>query len=63
MKILPVTDPLHPDFALDALEGTDPTDQQELLQLMHRLPEALPLGPDPADWWEGRVSLFGDPER
>ena len=48
MKILPVTDPLHPDFALDALEGTDPTDQQELLQLMHRLPEALPLGPGPA---------------
>lgn len=44
-----VTDPLHPDFALDALEGTDPTDQRELLELVHRLPDALPLGAGPAD--------------
>jgi predicted ChrR family anti-sigma factor len=48
MKTPPVTDPLHPDFALDALEGTDPTDQQELLELVHRLPDALPLGAGPA---------------
>lgn len=43
-----MTDPLHPDFALDALEGTDPTDQKELLELVHRLPEALPVGGGPA---------------
>jgi hypothetical protein len=39
-----VTEDLHPNFALEALEGTDPTDQRELLELVHRLPEALPLG-------------------
>jgi predicted ChrR family anti-sigma factor len=43
-----VTEHLHPDFALEALEGTDPTDQRELLELVHRLPEALPLGGGPA---------------
>jgi predicted ChrR family anti-sigma factor len=48
MKTQPVTEDLHPDFALDALQGTDPTDQRELLELMHRLPEALPHGGGPA---------------
>jgi len=43
-----VTEDLHPDFALEALEGTDPTDQQQLLELVHRLPEALPLRGGPA---------------
>ncbi len=43
-----MTDPLHPDFALEALDGTDPTDQKELLELVHRLPEALPVGGGPA---------------
>jgi quercetin dioxygenase-like cupin family protein len=42
-----VTEDLHPDFALEALEGTNPTDQRELLELVHRLPEALPLGGGP----------------
>jgi predicted ChrR family anti-sigma factor len=48
MKTQPVTEDLHPDFALEALEGTDPTDQRELLELVHRLPEALPRGGGPA---------------
>ena len=43
-----MTEDLHPDFALEALEGTEPTDQRELLELVHRLPEALPLGAGPA---------------
>jgi predicted ChrR family anti-sigma factor len=42
-----VTEDLHPDFALEALEGTDPTHQHELLELVHRLPEALPRGGGP----------------
>jgi quercetin dioxygenase-like cupin family protein len=42
-----VTDNLHPDFALDALEGTDPTEQQELLEVVHRLPDAFPVGAGP----------------
>ena len=48
MEPYPVTEDLHPDFAREALEGTDPTDQRELLELVHRLPEALPLGNGPA---------------
>lgn len=47
MKTQPVPENLHPDFALEALEGTDPTDQRELLELVHRLPEALPRGGGP----------------
>lgn len=39
---------LHPDFALEALEGTDPSRQRDLLEAVHRLPEALPLGTGPA---------------
>ena len=48
MNTQPVTEDLHPDFALEALEGTDPSDQRELLELVHRLPEALPRGGGPA---------------
>jgi predicted ChrR family anti-sigma factor len=48
MKTRPVTQDLHPDFALEALEGTDPAAQRELLELVHRLPEALPQGGAPA---------------
>lgn len=48
MKTRPVTEDLHPDFALEALEGTDPIDRRELLELMQRLPEALPAGAGPA---------------
>jgi len=36
-----VTEDLHPDFALEALEGTEPTQAAELLEVVHRLPEAL----------------------
>lgn len=39
---------LHPEFALDAIEGTDVAAQRELLELVHRLPEALPRGASPA---------------
>lgn len=48
MTITPVTEDLHPDFALEALEGTDPAEQRELLEVVHRLPDALPLGRGPA---------------
>jgi predicted ChrR family anti-sigma factor len=44
---LPVPDPLHPDFALEALEGTDPTEQRELLELVHQLPDAFPVKAGP----------------
>jgi len=37
-----VTENLHPDFALEALEGETPSQQRELLEVVHRLPEALP---------------------
>lgn len=43
-----MTDHLHPDFAVDALEGSDPTEQQELLELVHRLPDAFPVAGGPA---------------
>jgi len=48
MKTQPVPEDLHPNFALEALEGTQPTDQRELLELVHRLPEALPREDAPA---------------
>lgn len=48
MKTDPVTEPRHPDFALEALEGAAPADQLELLDLVHRLPEALPQAGGPA---------------
>ncbi len=48
----PVTDQadraLHPDFALEALEGTDPGARRELLEAVHRLPDALPVASGPA---------------
>jgi len=44
----PVTENLHPDFALEALDGTDPTAQLDLLEVVHRLPEALPQAHGPA---------------
>ncbi|HEY6077618.1 MAG TPA: cupin domain-containing protein [Polyangiaceae bacterium] len=43
MEAQPVTDDLEPEFAREALEGTELTEQRELLELVHRLPEALPL--------------------
>ena len=39
---------LRLEFALDAIEGTDVAAQRELLELVHRLPEALPRGASPA---------------
>jgi predicted ChrR family anti-sigma factor len=48
MKTEPVTEDLHPDFALEALEGAAPSDQRELLDVVHRLPEALPQAGGPA---------------
>jgi predicted ChrR family anti-sigma factor len=47
METRPVTEDLHPDFALEALEGTEPVTRRELLELVHRLPEALPPGTAP----------------
>ena len=37
-----MTENLHPEFALDALDGTEPAEQRQLLEVVHRLPEALP---------------------
>jgi len=48
MKTEPVTEHLHPDFALEALEEATASDQRELLDLVHRLPEALPQVGGPA---------------
>ena len=42
MQSVPLTEPEPLDFAREALEGTDPAEARELLELMHRLPEALP---------------------
>lgn len=47
MESVPLTEPDAPDFARDALEGTDPLETRELLELVHRLPEALPSSPRP----------------
>ncbi|RYZ05206.1 MAG: hypothetical protein EOO73_20510 [Myxococcales bacterium] len=48
MTIKAVTDDLHPAFALEALEEADPADRRALLEVVNRLPEALPLGSGPA---------------
>ena len=48
MTTEPVTQDLHPDFALEALEGAAASDRRELLDLVHRLPEALPQPGGPA---------------
>ena len=44
-----MTEDLHPDFAVEALEGADEVEQRDLLEVVHRLPEALPaIGGPPA---------------
>ena len=49
MESRPVTDDLHPDFAREALEGSEPVERRELLEVVHRLPDALATpGPAPA---------------
>lgn len=45
MESVPLTEPEPPDFARDALEGTDPAEARELVELVHRLPDALPSLP------------------
>lgn len=42
MESVPLTEPESPKFAREALEGKDPAETHELLELVHRLPEALP---------------------
>jgi predicted ChrR family anti-sigma factor len=42
MEIQPVTDDQDPDFAREALDGSEPAEKRELLELVHRLPDALP---------------------
>lgn len=41
MEPRPVTDDLHPDFALEALEAAEPAARRELLEAVNRLPDAL----------------------
>jgi len=48
MKTTPVTEDLHPEFAQEALERCEPDDRRELLELVQRLPDALPVGDAPA---------------
>jgi predicted ChrR family anti-sigma factor len=48
METHPVTEDLHPDFAVEALEGAAPAEQRALLEVVHRLPEALPAAAGPA---------------
>jgi predicted ChrR family anti-sigma factor len=42
-----VTSDSKPDFVREALDGSDPAEHQELLELMQHLPEALPVAPKP----------------
>lgn len=42
MESEPVTEDLHPDFAREALDGTGAVERAELLEVVHRLPDALP---------------------
>jgi predicted ChrR family anti-sigma factor len=42
METVPLTEPQHPEFVREALEGSDPIEQRALLEVVHRLPEALP---------------------
>lgn len=48
MKTDPVTADQQPDFALEALADAAPAEQSELLQVVHRLPDALPQAGAPA---------------
>jgi anti-sigma factor ChrR (cupin superfamily) len=47
MEIVPKAETPPPEFAREALDGTDPTEARELLELLHRLPEALEPSPGP----------------
>ncbi len=42
MQVVPLTEPQPPEFALEALEGTDPAEARELLEIVQHLPDALP---------------------
>jgi predicted ChrR family anti-sigma factor len=48
MLTTPVTDDLQPDFAVDALAEADPASRRQLMEVVHRLPEALPVEGGPA---------------
>jgi predicted ChrR family anti-sigma factor len=48
MKTTPVPEDLHPDFAQEALEESDPAERRELLEVVHRLPEALAVAGTPS---------------
>jgi ChrR Cupin-like domain len=62
--ILTVTKHLPPDFARQAIEGSDPVAQRELLEVMNCLPEALPLAPPPIAVRTRLLEAIGEvPER
>jgi hypothetical protein len=59
-----VTEDLHPEFAQEALAGADPSERKELLELVHRLPEALPPLGGPAGLRDRLLAETGKvPER
>lgn len=60
MQTRPVTEDPPPDFAQEALEGADPTERRELLELVHRLPDALPTAGGSAQL---RARLLDDTSR
>jgi quercetin dioxygenase-like cupin family protein len=41
MPLIPLTEDTEPDFAREALLGTDPSERRELAAVVHRLPEVL----------------------
>jgi len=47
MEFVPLTDPLDPTFVREALEGKGPAETQELLEVVHRLPEVFAAGAGP----------------
>ena len=56
-----MTDDLHPEFVRDALASTEPSEKRELGELVHRLPEALPLSGGPRGLRERLLSETSRP--
>jgi predicted ChrR family anti-sigma factor len=63
MQSDPVTQYPHPDFAVDALEGAEPAERSEMLEVVHRLPEALPSLPSPTGPAALRARLLEEASR
>lgn len=64
MPIVSLPEAQQPEFAREALKESDPREQRELLELMHSLPEALPV-PDGSSELRARLlaETWRAPER